>query len=50
MHLKANCLKNSKKAQAVLSYGLKQSKYCIDQLLKNHLAYLNFNAIFEFLG
>ena len=27
----------------------KQSKYCFDQLLKNHQAYLNFNAVFEYL-
>ena len=26
-----------------------QSKYRFDQQLKNHLAYLNFDAIFDFL-
>ena len=36
--------------------GSKQSKYCFDHYLnnlslrKNQQAYLNFNAIFEFLG
>ena len=33
-----------------LSYGSKQSKCCLDQYLMNCLAYLNFDAIFEFLG
>ena len=32
-----------------LSYGSKHSKYCFNQELKSCLAYLNFNAIFEFL-
>ena len=32
-----------------VSYGSKQSK-CFDQYLKNRLAYINLNAIFEFLG
>ena len=51
MHLKAK-LKNGMEFlidQVILSYGSKQSKYCFDKL-KNRLAYVNFNAIFEFLG
>ena len=31
--------------QAVLSYGSKYSKFCLDQYLKNRLSYLNFDAI-----
>ena len=34
----------------ILSYRSKQSKCCLDQQLKDRLAYLNFDAIFEFLG
>ena len=37
-------------AKWFLSYRSKQSKCCLDQELKKCLAYLNFNAIFEFLG
>ena len=53
---KANRLENSKMAwklvdQVFFSYGSKQSKYSFDQyLIKNCLAYLNSNAIVEFLG
>ena len=37
------------KAKWFLSYVSKQSKCYLDQKLKNRLAYLNFDANFEFL-
>ena len=52
MHLLVSCSRNTKMADGV-SVGQavrsKQSK-CLDQLLKNRLACLNFDVIFEFLG
>ena len=37
--------------QAVFKLQIKTVKMlCLDQQLKNRLAYLNFDAIFEFLG
>ena len=37
--------------QAVFKLHIKTVKMLFsDQLLKNHLAYINFDAIFEFLG
>ena len=37
--------------EAVFKLRIKKVKLLLlDQLLKNHLAYLNFDAIFEFLG
>ena len=36
--------------QAVFKLQVKQLKCCLDQQLKNRLAYLNCDAIFEFLG
>ena len=56
MHLIVNCPRNSKMAlnfnrpSVFLRYGSKQSDCCLDQKIKNRLAYLNVDAIFEFLG
>ena len=58
MHLIKYCSRNSKNGieilvghQAVFKLQIKTVKMLfLDQYLKNHLAYLNFDAIFDLLG
>ena len=55
MHLQVNCTRNSRigienlVGQEVFYVMAQNSQIMFDQYLKNCMAYLNFNAIFEFL-